>query len=563
MNKTITINLGKINFYIDEQAYLKLDNYLKAISASLDPSSREETMVDIEARIAELFLKDRQTKDQVIGIEEVDLMIGIMGQPEDYQMEDDEASFETENYTERSSSKKLYRDIENNAIGGVCAGLGHYFGFNKVWIRIAFLLLWIPDIISGALVPSGSTVLLIYVIMWIVVPAARTTAQKLEMQGKPIDVSNIEQKVREEFANAKEQVKNTDYSGVNQFFEGLGKVLLILLKAFVIFIGVILVLSAGGTLIGITISLLFFGGISGLTVLGISIGGLSMLPVWLNVILVIFLVGIPLLLILLAGLKIISPRIKGIGLTGVLVLLGVWVLSIMSLVIYAPNWKNLDLNYSQINGKGPVVENHIQLTEDFDKISTHKAWKVNLIHSDSTYLVVHAQENLLSEFDYNINNEKLSIGTKRGVNFGSAKAMDVDVYYKELSFIEAKSAGSIISEDTFKQPKLRLSASGAGHIKLNLETDSVMVVSSAGSTVKLLGHSKYFSGKVSSGGSIQSKNLKTETAKITASSGGTAKVFVSNTLNAKSNSGGTIYYYGNPKYKDANQSYSGDIRNGD
>src|SRR5690625_1286618 len=113
MNKTITINLGKINFYIDENAYLKLDNYLKAISASLDAQSREETMADIEARIAELFLQDRKTADWVIGLEEVDRMIGIMGQPEDYQMEGEKTSFKTEDYTEQSStSKKLYRDID-------------------------------------------------------------------------------------------------------------------------------------------------------------------------------------------------------------------------------------------------------------------------------------------------------------------------------------------------------------------------------------------------------------------------------------------------------------------
>src|SRR5690625_2064271 len=507
MNKTITINLGKINFYIDENAYLKLDNYLKAISASLDAQSREETMADIEARIAELFLQDRKTADWVIGLEEVDRMIGIMGQHEDYQMEGEKTSFKTEDYTEQSStSKKLYRDIDNNAIGGVCAGLGHFFGFNVIWIRLAFLLLWIPDIISGALVPSGSTVLLIYVIMWIVVPAAKTTSQKLEMQGKPIDISNIEQKVREEFANAKEQVKNTDYSGVNSFFEGLGKVLLELLKVFVVFIGVILVLSAGGTLIGIIISLLFFGGVSGLTVLGISVGGLPLLPAWLNVVLVILLAGIPLLLLFLAGMKIISPSIRGIGLTGVLVLLGIWALSIMTTIISVSNWKSLDLSYSQVNGKGPVVENHLQLTEDFDKISTQKAWNVNLIHSDSTYLVVHAQENLLSEFDYSIRDNKLAIGTKRRINFGNTKAMDVDVYYKNLSSIEDKSAGSIISEDTFKQPKLRIFASTAGDIKLNLETDSVIVASSGGSTIKLIGYSKYFSGKSSAGSSIDRKS---------------------------------------------------------
>lgn len=558
MNKTVTINLGKINFYVDEGAYEKLDKYLKAISASLDAQSRAETMADIEARIAELFLEERKNKDRVIGVEEVDHIIEVMGQPEDYQMDEEKTDQKTEQQEQESSAKKLYRDIEHNAVGGVCAGLGHYFGISKIWIRLAFLLLWIPDIISGALVPSGSTVFLIYVVMWIVVPAARTTAQKLEMQGKSIDIGNIEQKVREEFTKAKETVKNTDYSGLNRLVEGLGEILKILLRAFVIFIGVILVLAAGSSLIGIVVSLLFFGGFSGITFFGLSIGAISTLPTWFTVILLLLITGIPLFLLLLAGLRIISPRVKGISLTGILVLVGVWVLAFIPIVMYTPNWTNIDLNFGKIHGQGPVIEESYPLTKDFDKLEIKEAWNANLIQSDSTYLVVRSQENILSEFDYNITDNKLSIGTKGNrISTGNIKAMEVDVYYKDLSDLNAQSVSSITSKDTLEQSKLKLSASSAGTINLKVTTDTTLAKTSSASTITLAGFSGYLSGKASSGAKVHAKELKTKKTKARASSGGTVQVFASDTLNAKSSSGGSIYYYGNPKNKEVKKSSSG------
>lgn len=556
MNKTITINLAKINFYIDETAYDKLDKYLKAIAVSLDPESREETLMDIEARIAELFLEFRKEKEEVIGLDEVEHVIKIMGKPEDYRVDGDEPREKTEKQKEQAtSSKKLYRDIENNAIGGVCAGLGHYFGFNKIWIRLAFLILWIPDIVSGSLVPSGSTVLLAYIIMWIVVPAARTTSQKLEMQGKSVDWGNIEQKVKEEYTKTKENVKSGDYSGVNRFFEGLGKVLLAILKAFVIFIGIILVLSAGASLIGVIVSLLFFGGLSAVTIPGLSPAEISFMPTWITIILVILLAGIPLFLLLLAGLKIISPRVKGISLTAILVLVGLWILSLFPFAAYASNWSTLDLNFAQTNGKGNVVEKTYQLDKDFKKIATHQDWNVDLIQSDSTYLVVHTDENLLPKFHYSVEDEKLSIGTKGHI--GKAKTREVEVYYKTLSNLKAVSGSILHSDEVFEQKNMDLTTASAAQIDLNLKTDSGAAKATSASTIKLAGESQKFSGKTSSGASIQGKKLKTQTAKVHASSGGAIKTSVSDTLNAKASSGGTIHYYGDSAYGAIKKTSSG------
>ena len=143
MNKTVNINLANILFHIDEKAFNKLQRYLEAIKRSFaGTAGSDEIIADIEARIAELFHEKMESERQVITMKEVDEVIQIMGQPEDYMVDED--IFEdgpTTSSKPKSKIKKLYRDIDNKYIGGVCAGLEHYLGFDALWIRIIFIIL--------------------------------------------------------------------------------------------------------------------------------------------------------------------------------------------------------------------------------------------------------------------------------------------------------------------------------------------------------------------------------------------------------------------------------------
>lgn len=325
MNKTLTINLGGINFYIDDDAYAELEQYLSAVSNSLEPESREETLRDIEARIAELFLEQSKNKSNVVHQQMIQHVIEIMGQPEDYQVDADKEQKEREPQQEKKKvHKKLYRDIDNRVIAGVCSGLGHYFGIDRVWIRVIFIVLFLPLFTSKFLLPSGSTILLIYIILWVAVPSAKTTTEKLEMQGEKIDIDNIERKVKEEYQNLKNKIGKKDYSGLEGFLEKLGNVLLALLKGIAIFIGVLIVLVAGTSLIAIVVSMFSMGAISifGLDPMTEMTSAFPILPSWLVYVSVSIISGIPMLLLLFAGLKIINPRAKIISLTGILIILG-------------------------------------------------------------------------------------------------------------------------------------------------------------------------------------------------------------------------------------------------
>ena len=184
MNKTISINLGGFFFHIDEDAYQKLSRYFDAVKRSLAPDGRDEIMSDIETRIAELFQERLQNEKQVVGLVEIDQVIAIMGQPEDYKIDDENTNFSsfTSSNDSNKKSKRLYRDHDNSILGGVASGFGHYLNIDPLWIRILFIIS--PWITFG-------TSLLIYLILWILIPEALTTSQKLEMKGEPINISSI------------------------------------------------------------------------------------------------------------------------------------------------------------------------------------------------------------------------------------------------------------------------------------------------------------------------------------------------------------------------------------
>lgn len=208
MNKTISINIAGFVFNIEEGAYDKLNHYLDAIKNNfINEDDCNEIMEDIEARIAELFQEKLSNRKEVIVDADVEGVIIIMGKPEDYLSEDDPIHEEKETKTDSPSQentsndqtwrarshgkKRLYRDENEGVVGGVCSGLGYYVGIDPVLIRIAFVVMTL----------LGGSGVLLYVVLWIVMPQAKTTAEILEMKGHPVNLDSIKDHVKD--------VKNT------------------------------------------------------------------------------------------------------------------------------------------------------------------------------------------------------------------------------------------------------------------------------------------------------------------------------------------------------------------
>ncbi|CAM4048269.1 PspC domain-containing protein [Gillisia hiemivivida] len=335
MNKTVNINLAGIFFHIDEDAYAKLQHYLEAIKSSLtNTQGKEEIIADIEARIAELFNEKIKDKKQVIGNTEVEAVIATMGQPEDYMLDDeifeDEPSYAKTTHT---TGKQLFRDTENSYVGGVSSGLGHYLGIQAIWVRLLWFILTVAS--SGAFV-------LIYIALWIFVPEAKTTADKLSMRGEEVNISNIERKIKEGFDDVAGKVRNADYdkygrqvkSGASSAATGISSAILAILNIFVKFIGLLILLIAGSTLIALFIGLFTvgtFGIVEAPWTDYIEMAAIGA-PIWVMSLLTFFAVGIPFFFLFILGLKIMVRKLKSIGTLAKMVLLGLWLLSVIGLV---------------------------------------------------------------------------------------------------------------------------------------------------------------------------------------------------------------------------------------
>ncbi len=220
MNKTLNINLAGFIFHVDEDAFIRLEGYLNTLKAQfVNTEGGKEIISDIEMRIAELFKEQTGDNKDVINFEDVDKVISIMGQPEDYlDLGEDEVPKSPQlEFTSRK--KRIFRDTDNRIIGGVAAGVAAYFNIDTLWIRLIFIILFF----------SGFG-FLFYLIMWLIIPKAQTTAEKLQMRGEKVNISNIERSIRDEMQGFSDRVSDYDYkktkSHLSSFFTDLGEFIL-------------------------------------------------------------------------------------------------------------------------------------------------------------------------------------------------------------------------------------------------------------------------------------------------------------------------------------------------
>jgi len=413
MNKTVNINLAGMFFHIDEDAYQKLQRYLDAIKRSFtDSQGRAEILADIEARIAELFSERIQSDRQVVSVKQVDEVIAIMGQPEDYLVDDE--IFEDEPKTHKTqrtaTSKKLFRDKDNSYIAGVSSGLGHYLGIEAVWVRLLWILLTLG---------SGGTFIFIYILFWILVPEAVTTSEKLTMTGEAVNISNIEKKIKDGIGSVSETVKNVDYQkygdkikhNSKSFFDTIGDIIMFVLKLFAKFFGLILIISSAAALVAVLISSISLSSTSFFKPWWMDYPdalNMSGVPIWVGSILLFLFFGIPLFFLIYLGLKILINNLKSIGNVAKFTLIGLWIISLIGLI-------SIGVKYASEFSQEAVV------TEKFDlNVNTSDTLSIKMIASNLDRNK-HFWRNDGFEIKYNENDEKIMFLKNMGLYIYSTK----------------------------------------------------------------------------------------------------------------------------------------------
>ncbi len=206
-------SISSVAFTLEIDAYQTLYDYIEAIrNRYANDADADEILSDIEGRIAELILSVHSA-DRVVAKPLIDTIIKQMGSVDDICGEAP-ASEDAPTEEERKSHRRLYRNIDDAPIGGVCAGIAAYLGCSVVLVRVIALLL---------LIGWGAS-LWLYIILWVAVPAAVTARQKLEMRGEPVTASSIR-----DFYNSLEVDKKTR-SVLGSIVVGIGKIILFFAK---------------------------------------------------------------------------------------------------------------------------------------------------------------------------------------------------------------------------------------------------------------------------------------------------------------------------------------------
>lgn len=317
MNKTVTINISGIIFHIEEEAYEKLSKYLTTIRGYFNKSEGgSEIMSDIEARIAEMLQGKTSAVKQVVLMSDVDYVMDSMGKPEEFAGDSNENtssendSKENTNTSSEPIKKRLYRDGDSKVLGGVCSGIGNYFDIDAVWLRIALLLMFF----------FAGTGFLLYLILWIAIPEAKTTAEKLAMKGERADINNISKAVKEEAEHLKKRMekygddfknmaadsrlapRNTiekivDFLG--DVLTNIGKVLLKVIGVFMVIIGIIFFLGLSSSIFGLSFMTDSSNGGD-----WIDLMLLDGKDFYLGVLGIVMFVGVPVVMIIYGGIKI-------------------------------------------------------------------------------------------------------------------------------------------------------------------------------------------------------------------------------------------------------------------
>ena len=276
MKKTININISGYVFTVDDDAYELLKDYLDTLhSAFGSHDDQAEVISDIEQRMAEIFMQTTDGGQRVITLSDVERIIARMGRPE--ELVDIEESEEPTHGSRSQESdharmrdvpppppapearRRVFRNPFDKMLGGVCSGFAAYFDIDPTWVRLAAVVLAFA---------SFSTFCVVYIVLWIVLPEAKTPMQFMQMRGESPTMDNIGKTVtdtfrrmgddvNQAFSSAPDTIKSTGKAfadGLASFFGAVGRVLLIIL----VFLCCVVELGLGIGLIGCIISLIIF-----------------------------------------------------------------------------------------------------------------------------------------------------------------------------------------------------------------------------------------------------------------------------------------------------------------
>ncbi len=414
MIKSFTATISRRVFYIDEDAYHRLDAYLQSIRSHYGTADEgQEILADIEASIAEKFSGLGASEQRSVTLADVEGVLGVLGEVEQFS----QGAPAADATQPSASAKKLYRNPDDAVVAGVCSGLAAYFGVDTLLVRLVFVLLAFANGVG----------ILLYIVLWAAVAPAKTSGQKLAMQGEPASIRKIEEVVREKAQMLRDEGREA-MSNLQQRRGWLYRLLnvpVVVLAA--VWKAVVAVIKVGGPALSITVGVTLVIGMLA-SVLGLTIGAgvllfyavspyvISDLPLdqlitspyyQVGVVASYIVAMVPVLFLLLAGFTLVQLRnfFKPLA-SGVLI--GLWMLAVAGVAVSAANLAPTVTSHlaEQAN------QAHVTRTYEYDgftMVYVDGEINVTAVPSTTTSVVATGRSQDLDRLDFSVENGELRV----------------------------------------------------------------------------------------------------------------------------------------------------------
>jgi phage shock protein PspC (stress-responsive transcriptional regulator) len=542
MKKALQISIAGTLFTIEEDAYAVLDTYLASIKHHFAATEgRNEIVDDIEGRIAEQLLA---TTEKVISIEVVEKVTAAMGRVEDFDDKEDTSSGDSSHNTSSSPSKKLYRRSDDLYIGGVASGVAAYAGINPIWSRIAFIVLGLMN---------GFGVLL-YAILWIVLPEAKTKAQKLEMTGTPVTLETLSNTSSEKISTP--STKGTLHRIIVFPFKMIGGTLRFLgrMIAPIVRIG-------GGTLLTFTatvvlVSIMIFTGflLSDSTWIFYGVPLSALLPGKLHLLVLAgtaLAVIIPAVFVLLSGISLLQKRSL---FTTALILgsLGVWFIALSATGFGAAKMAD---NYERLVTNSPShkeVRSEIPLDTSFDKVTVSDGLRITIARGAKTSLFASGRAKDMESVRTHIENgtlviDRMEITPERLCLFCWSESPELSLTVPTLDEIAITHGAHLTTQDFPFNKSVTLTLEHGASANVVMDVEQLEASLSHGSYLEIQGKAVTAQMQAEHGSDILGNDFQVQSATVTAEHGSRIEVNAITSLNASATHGSEIEYVGTPQ----------------
>lgn len=489
MKKTINILIGGLSFQIEEVAYAALEKYLGEVKNRFAAyAEAAEIVSDIEDRMAEQLVA-KLPHGQAISLALVEELITIMGRPE--QIGEEGKSEQPGDKEEAApkppaAQKRLYRDLDDAILGGVCSGIAAYLGTDTVWVRLVFALT----------IFFGGFGVILYLILWVIVPPAQTAVEKLQMRGSPVNLKNLEQTLKDRVVELKKkdqsQVKRVIAAPFRVLGTGLrsvGRLVLRTVPVLFKLIGIAVVVLASLALAGLVFVVVSLLTNSASPYLDFPLKEIAAGSVYFAALVSAFVVVfVPIVFLMQLGVSLVTYR-SAFRKMGSFLLLGLW-------VVAAAVFVNMAIKLA------PQVENLVKTSPYFQ--TTTKEYRLAgfesvvlggideaVLHPGQTYQVVaEGTRKDLDEAKVYVDNGTLKIRRNypfRFCLFCAQNKIKLEVYAPDFTNLQASGASRLSTADTLKGKVITVTLSGVSALDGRFDFNSLKAELSGASKIKLAG----------------------------------------------------------------------------